>query len=308
MQMAKTSAGARRAGRGRRADHLAASPTRPTAGWRPRSRPWATSSSPSPAPGWASPAPRVIEQTIRQRLPDGFQTAEFLLERRPDRRRRARGRASRPMLASAAAAAAARRPGRAGARRRHADAAWSRDPEALPERGPVAGRARWPATSAGRPRWTTPRHLLDGVPGAARRPARRATARRSSAASAGSTAGPVMLIGHQKGHTTPRSWPRATSAWPTPAGYRKAARLMRLADKLGAAGGDADRHARRLPGRSRPRSRGQAVAIAENLRLMATAAGARGRGGHRRGRQRRRARARRWPNRVLMLRRTPSTR
>ena len=30
--------------------------------------------------------PRVIEQTIRRRLPDGFQTAEFLLRPRPDRR------------------------------------------------------------------------------------------------------------------------------------------------------------------------------------------------------------------------------
>ena len=32
--------------------------------------------------------PRVIEQTIRQKLPEGFQRSEFLLEQRHARRRR----------------------------------------------------------------------------------------------------------------------------------------------------------------------------------------------------------------------------
>jgi acetyl-CoA carboxylase carboxyl transferase subunit beta len=39
-----------------------------------------TSSSPSPGPSSASPARAVIEQTIRQKLPEGFQRSEFLLE------------------------------------------------------------------------------------------------------------------------------------------------------------------------------------------------------------------------------------
>jgi acetyl-CoA carboxylase carboxyl transferase subunit beta len=78
---------------------------------------------------------------------------------------------------------------------------------------------------------------------------------------------PVVLIGHQKGHTTgellARNFGRAT-----PAGQRKAARLMRLAAKLGlplvtlvdTQGAD--------PGPGAERE-GQAFAVAENIRLMA---------------------------------------
>ena len=57
MQMAKTAQALGRARRGRAAHGLRRSPTRPTAGWPPRSPCSATSSSPSPARGWASPAP-----------------------------------------------------------------------------------------------------------------------------------------------------------------------------------------------------------------------------------------------------------
>ncbi|GDY31026.1 acetyl-CoA carboxylase carboxyl transferase subunit alpha [Gandjariella thermophila] len=77
---------------------------------------------------------------------------------------------------------------------------------------------------------------------------------------------PVMVIGHQKGHTTDELV-RRNFGMPSPAGYRKAARLMRLAEKLriplvtlvdtpGAHPGlDAERH-------------GQANAIADCLRIM----------------------------------------
>ena len=41
---------------------------------------WAISISPSPGALIGFAGPRVIEQTIRQRLPEGFQRAEFLLE------------------------------------------------------------------------------------------------------------------------------------------------------------------------------------------------------------------------------------
>ena len=44
--------------------------------------------------------PRVIEQTMRQKLPEGFQRAEFLLEKRLCGRNRATGRSRRrPLLA-----------------------------------------------------------------------------------------------------------------------------------------------------------------------------------------------------------------
>ncbi len=41
---------------------------------------WATFISPSPAREIGFAGKRVIEQTIREKLPDGFQTSEYLLE------------------------------------------------------------------------------------------------------------------------------------------------------------------------------------------------------------------------------------
>ena len=60
-------------------------------------------SSPSPRRSSASPGPRVIEQTIREKLPPGFQRSEFLLEHgmidaivhAPELRDEARGRSCR---------------------------------------------------------------------------------------------------------------------------------------------------------------------------------------------------------------------
>ncbi|MGH3621406.1 MAG: hypothetical protein ACRDQ5_06395 [Sciscionella sp.] len=57
---------------------------------------------------------------------------------------------------------------------------------------------------------------------------------------------PVMVIGHQKGRTI-AELSGCNYGMPTPAGYRKAARLMRMAEKLGPARRHRHRHSRRLP-------------------------------------------------------------
>ena len=57
------------------------------------------------------------------------------------------------------------------------------------------------------------------------------TTRRSSAASAGSTARPVMVIGQQKGRDT-KERVRRNFGMPKPEGYRKALRLMQLAERF----------------------------------------------------------------------------
>ena len=60
--------------------HLGAHRPHDRAASRPASRCSATSTSPSRRRSSALPGPRVIEQTIRQKLPEGFQRAEFLVE------------------------------------------------------------------------------------------------------------------------------------------------------------------------------------------------------------------------------------
>ncbi|QFZ18808.1 acetyl-CoA carboxylase carboxyl transferase subunit [Saccharothrix syringae] len=204
---------------------------------------------------------RVIEQTIRQVLPDDFQTAEFLLEHgivdmivpRP-RLRAELGRLLR--------AAAGGGPATAGAT---ADAVVT-DPDLLAERDPweqVRG-----ARDLSRP--TTLDHLAATFEDFQELHGDRMSA--DCPAVVGGTARlsgrPVVVIGTQKGRT-PADLARRNYGMATPAGYRKAARLMRLADKLGLPvvtlvdtpgahpGADAE-------------ERGQAVAIAENLRLMAS--------------------------------------
>jgi acetyl-CoA carboxylase carboxyl transferase subunit alpha len=56
---------------------------------------------------------------------------------------------------------------------------------------------------------------------------------------------PVMVIGHQKGRDTKEKIYR-NFGMPRPEGYRKALRLMKLAEKFGIAGDDLCRHAGRL--------------------------------------------------------------
>ena len=61
---------------------------------------------------------------------------------------------------------------------------------------------------------------------------------------------PCVVIGHQKGRDTKEKIHR-NFGMPRPEGYRKALRLMKLAEKFGAAALHVRRHARRVPGHRR---------------------------------------------------------
>lgn len=79
---------------------------------------------------------------------------------------------------------------------------------------------------------------------------------------------PIMLIGHEKGGDDLAKRKRRKFGMPGPGGYRKAARLMRMAAKLGLPVVTLIDTPGAYPGTEAERN-GQAVAIAENLRLMA---------------------------------------
>lgn len=79
---------------------------------------------------------------------------------------------------------------------------------------------------------------------------------------------PLVLIGHEKGGDDIAERRRRHFGMATPAGYRKAARLMRMAAKLGLPVLTLVDTPGANPGSDAERG-GQAVAIAENLRLMA---------------------------------------
>jgi acetyl-CoA carboxylase carboxyl transferase subunit beta len=210
--------------------------------------------------------PRVIAQTIRQPLPDGFQTAETLLAQglidgvRP--------RASlRTVLGQLLAAAGGARGG----------------PGApLPEawRDSAPSLAYYSEELAERDAWE--------VVGLARHPGRPTTLdyaaclldefqelqgdRLSGDCPAVVVAMgriddvPVMLIGHQKGHDT-RELVAHNFGMSSPAGNRKAARAMRLAEKLRMPIVTLIDTPGAYPGLE-AEAGGQAHAIAENLRLM----------------------------------------
>jgi acetyl-CoA carboxylase carboxyl transferase beta subunit/acetyl-CoA carboxylase carboxyl transferase alpha subunit len=207
---------------------------------------------------------RVIEQTIRQRLPPEFQTAEFLHRRgfvdRVTPRSQLRAELAR-LLAHAEPAAdtpiapIAADPADPGLR----------DPGLLPEQDP------WKQVRAARTldRLTTLDYLSlvfdDFVELSGDRVGGDCPAMVAGLAQLDGV--PVVVVGQQKGHT-PAELAGRNYGMAAPAGYRKAARMMRLAAKLGLPvitfidtpgahpGAEAEEH-------------GQAVAIAENLRLMA---------------------------------------
>lgn len=204
--------------------------------------------------------PRVIEQTIRQSLPDGFQTAEFLLKHGFVDAIRARG-ALRIFLARLLAlqdAGSAPEPS--------VTDPVLRSPEELPEQDPWQTVQR--ARTLGRP--TTLDYLArafadfeelhgDRIGGDCAAvvggPARLAGA-------------PVMVIGHQKGRTVAELAGR-NFGMPNPCGYRKAGRLMRMAAKLGLPVVTLVDTPGAYPGLEAEQN-GQAIAIAESIRLMTT--------------------------------------
>jgi acetyl-CoA carboxylase carboxyl transferase alpha subunit/acetyl-CoA carboxylase carboxyl transferase beta subunit len=205
--------------------------------------------------------PRVIQQTIQQTLPDGFQTAEFLLERGLIDLICPRG-ALRPTLGRLLAAGGGRpAPGR----RTDRDGV-VRDPDLLPDADPW----RTVQTARGLDRPTT----MDFIDGAFEdfQELHGDRVGGDCHAIVGGTARlagmPVMVIGHQKGRTVAELVER-NYGMPTPPGYRKAARLMRTAAKLGLPIVTFVDTPGAYPGVS-AEELGQAIAIAENIRLMST--------------------------------------
>ncbi|MBV9026119.1 MAG: acetyl-CoA carboxylase, carboxyltransferase subunit beta, partial [Streptomycetaceae bacterium] len=228
--------------------------------------------------------PRVIEQTIHERLPDGFQTAEFLLAHGlvdavlPRSRQRAvlgtllraatRRQRHEPLARQGERGNGERGNGERG--NTAADEQTQGRPSVVTDYREIPGRSAWDvvetARDVGRP--TTLDYLgylleefveLHGDRMSGDCPA--------IVAGLGSLGGsPLAVIGHQKGHTA-REAAERNFGLATPDGYRKAARVMRLAAKLGIPvltlidtpgahpGVDAEQH-------------GQAGAIADNLRLM----------------------------------------
>ncbi|MFI0349080.1 acetyl-CoA carboxylase carboxyltransferase subunit alpha [Actinomadura sp. 9N407] len=206
--------------------------------------------------------PRVIEQTIGQELPAGFQTAEFLFERglvdevvpRPA----LRGALGR-LLAAASPQAPMPRPRGLG------PAPVIGRADLLPERDPweVVRLAR----DIGRPTALDYAGLL--LEGFVELHGDRLSGEcRAIVGGLGRFQGrPVMLIGHQKGHDAAELKAR-NFGMPTPAGYRKAGRLMRLADRLGVPVVTLIDTPGAYPGIEAERD-GQAWAIADDLRVMA---------------------------------------
>lgn len=203
--------------------------------------------------------PRVIEQTIRERLPKGFQTAEFLLRHGlvDDVRARAELPTTLGTLLSISRPDALSWGGAE-------DDPVLRDPERLPAR--PAGQLLALARHIDRP--TMRDHLMYWVSAFLELHGDRAGA--DCPAIIGGLAIvsglPMVLIGHQKGHTTNELVER-NFGMPSPAGYRKAVRLMRLAAKLRIPLVTLIDTPGAYPGRE-AEEQGQAHVIAECLRTM----------------------------------------
>jgi acyl-CoA carboxylase subunit beta len=202
--------------------------------------------------------PRVIEQTIHQKLPPGFQTAEFLYRR---------GLVDRVVPRAALRATLARL--LAVVRRRERDdpaapAATIRDAASLPERDAwatvrLARHADRPTTLEYAYQMLDAFEELHGDRAGADCPA--------VVGGLGMLRGRgVVLIGHQKGHTT-RELVEHNFGMASPDGYRKACRLVQLADRLRLPIVTLVDTPGAYPG-AEAEERGQAMAIAESLRVL----------------------------------------
>lgn len=205
--------------------------------------------------------PRVIEQTIGQGLPDGFQTAGFLLEHGLVDDVRPRGELRGTLAKILAVRQAGSWPDGPAQTSRES---LIREPEQVPARDP------WEtvrlARHADRP--TSLDYINELIGGFVELHGdRMAGDCRAVVGGLGQLDGrSVVVIGHQKGHNTGELVAR-NFGMPTPAGYRKAARLMRLAAKLRVPLITFVDTPGAYPG-IEAEEQGQAVAIAENLRLM----------------------------------------
>jgi acyl-CoA carboxylase subunit beta len=215
--------------------------------------------------GFAGPS--VIEQTIRQTLPDGFQTAGFLLEHgmldlvEP---RENLGRTIRSLLTFHELAEAARDGDRAGRLPDTDGQPPVEDPEGLERRDP------WEVVQIAR-KIERP-HTLDYVGYLfddfmelhGDRLFEDDSAIVGGLARLGDLS--VVLIGHQKGHTTGEMMER-NFGMPEPEGYRKGMRLMRYAARFGMPVITLVDTAGAYPGLG-AEERGQSNAIAESIMLM----------------------------------------
>ncbi len=206
--------------------------------------------------------PRVIQETIREKLPDGFQTSEFLLERgfvdQVCPRSALRDRLARLLSLTT----------------RRRGTAYTEPVQQIALRDPLALQQRpaWDAVrrarDIGRP--TTSdylRMILDDFEEL--RGDRVGGDCPAIIGGIGRLGGdPVVVIGHEKGHT-PADLTAHQYGMPAPAGYRKAGRLMRLAAKWSLPIVTLVDTPGAHPGLE-AELQGQASAIAENLRLMST--------------------------------------
>jgi acetyl-CoA carboxylase carboxyl transferase alpha subunit/acetyl-CoA carboxylase carboxyl transferase beta subunit len=205
--------------------------------------------------------PQVIEQTIRQKLPDGFQTAGFLFEHGQldlvEAREGLRSTLARILALHANGSGADALPTVEGAPP-------IADPDAVEPREPweVVQRARHldrPNTLEyiglvfgdfqelhGDRVFGEDRAIVGGL-----------------AALGGVT---VLVVGHQKGHTTSEMMER-NFGMPNPEGYRKAVRLMRLAGRLAIPVVSLVDTPGAYPGIG-AEERGQSIAIAESIMEM----------------------------------------
>jgi acetyl-CoA carboxylase carboxyl transferase alpha subunit/acetyl-CoA carboxylase carboxyl transferase beta subunit len=214
--------------------------------------------------------PTVIEQTIRQTLPDGFQTSGFLMDHGMldlVETRENLGRALRTLVELHARAEEARQAGRDGLAERLPEtegAAPVSDPDAL------RGRDPWEVVQLARELQRP--HTLDYVGFVfddflelhGDRQFREDPAIVSGLAQLGELV--VVLIGHQKGSTTGEMMER-NFGMPEPDGYRKGMRMMRYAAKFGLPVVTLVDTAGAYPGLG-AEERGQSNAIAESIMLM----------------------------------------
>ncbi|MEU7834261.1 MULTISPECIES: acetyl-CoA carboxylase carboxyltransferase subunit alpha [unclassified Nonomuraea] len=201
--------------------------------------------------------PRVIEQTIGHRLPDGFQTAEFLLEHGLIDAIVPRAEL-REVIGRLLATADGERPPRVPCAR--VSRVMGRPDDA------DLWRAVQLARDPGRP--TALDHVDAIVDGFQELRGDRASGDCPAIiGGVGDLAGrPIVVIGVQKGHDLRERIAR-NFGMPSPAGYRKARRLLRLAAKLRLPVLTLVDTPGAHPGQE-AEERGQAFAIAENLRLM----------------------------------------
>ncbi|MGP3952935.1 acetyl-CoA carboxylase carboxyl transferase subunit alpha [Streptomyces sp. 7N604] len=213
--------------------------------------------------------PRVIEQTTGERLPEGFQTAEFLLEHGMVDDVVPRS-VLRPVLGRLLALGSPEREPRAETVQETAGSPGSAG-RILDRVDEVHARDAWEAVRLARhPHRPTALdyadHLMDDF--------HELHGDRLSGDCTAIVGGPgrlngrpVMLIGHHKGGPAVAERQHHQFGMATPSGYRKAARLMRMAAKLGLPVVTLIDTPGANPGPESERG-GQAIAIAENLRLM----------------------------------------